>query len=494
MTQHYPALIIILPLMSAFIIITAGLLTRKLCFPVAAAALGATLAAAVGLLVQVLAKKNIIYFLGGWPPPWGIAYAVDSFNAVVLVVVSFVAFINVLATRQIVARDFTDKIGAFYTLYVLFVSGLLGIVVTGDAFNLYVLLEIAALTGYALIGMGTKHAPLASLNYIFMGTIGASFYLLGIGYLYLQTGSLNMENMATLLPAISNSKIIWFAFAITMAGLFVKMALFPLHGWLPKAYSNAPSSVTSLVAPLTTKVMVYVMVRMVISVFTTKFAFGTLQVSTALVWVAVIAIVSGSLMALIQNRIKSILTYIIIAEVGYMVGGFWLGNRSGMTGAMIHIVNDAIMTLCMFLATNNILYTIKTDRLDRLSGLFKKMPFTMSAFIIGTLSLIGVPPTCGFFSKWYLINGAIEAGSWAFAAALIFSSLINVVLFFRIIEFAYYEQTDHNHTGPELQINEAPVHMVVPALVVAALLIIVGVYTGEIVTYFIAPVIPAEIL
>jgi multicomponent Na+:H+ antiporter subunit D len=192
------------------------------------------------------------------------------------------------------------------------------------------------------------------------------------------------------------------------------------------------------------------------------------------------------------------LTYIIVAEVGYMVGGAWLGNRLGMTGAILHIVNDALMTLCLFLAVGNIVHKVKGYAFEDLKGLFRKMPFTMCAFVVGALSIIGVPPTCGFFSKWYLISGAIQAGHYTFMVALLFSSLVNVVLFFRIIEIAFFEPfTDHHAHGHDHQpepIDEAPLTMVVPLWVVAAALVIVGIYTSDIVTNIIQFAIPEGII
>lgn len=490
MSHHFPALVIIAPLLSAFLIVIASWVKRKLCFPIAAVALGTSLAASLSLLSVVLKKKTVSYLMGGWAPPWGIVYEIDSFNGLILVVISTVALINLFATRKSVLIEFPEKFGAFYTLYVLFATGLLGIVVTGDAFNLYVLLEIAALTGYALIGMGKGHAPLAGLNYIFIGTIGASFYLLGIGYIYLITGSLNMADIAAILPNLYGTKVIPFAFTILMTGLFIKMALFPLHGWLPNAYSQAPSSAISLIAPLTTKVMLYVMIRISLWVFTPAIAFESLAVGNAIVWMAVIAIIMGSLLALAQTNLRKMLSYIIVAEVGYMVGGFWLGNQAGITGAILHIVNDAVMTLCVFLAAGNIFYKLGTDSFDGLQGMFGKMPLSMAGLIVGGLSIIGVPPTCGFFSKWYLINGAITAGQWGFVVALLFSSLVSVVLFFRIIERAYFS-SDSNHHESIQKIDEAPVSMLIPLWIVVVLIFIIGLYSGDIVTHLIQPVIPA---
>jgi multicomponent Na+:H+ antiporter subunit D len=500
MSVHFPALVVVIPLIAAFLVLIGALLNKHLAFPLAALALCGSMLTAIGLLVRVMQVGVVEYHLAGWAPPVGIAYRVDHLNALVLVAVAAVAFMNLLGTRPLVAETFGDRLGPFYTLYILMVAGLLGIVVTGDAFNLYVLLEIAALTGYALVGMGEGRAPLSSLNYIFMGTVGASFYLLGVGYLYLVTGTLNMADLAVRLPALYSSKVVVSAFVLCLVGLCIKMGFFPLHAWLPNAYSHAPDPVSSLVAPLMTKVMIYVMVRIMLFVFTPAFAFDQMTISEPMVWLAVVAIVAGSFLALSTRRLKRMLTYIVVAEVGYMVGGFWLGNRLGISGAILHIVNDAAMTFCVFLAAAAIIKKIGSDAIDDMQGLFKKMPVTMAVFVVAGLSIIGVPPTCGFFSKWYLISGAIAAGQYGFMAALLLSSLINLVLFFRVFEIAYFEPFDAHHGGPHeghglliSKVQEAPLEMLAPLVVTALLLFALGIYAGDIVSLIIDHAIPVGI-
>ncbi len=500
MSQNLPQLVIVFPLLSAFVIMAVVWLDRRLCMPVAALALLGSLVSAAALLARVAVEGVVTYELAGWPPPVGILYRVDALNGIVLVAVAAVALLNVLGSRQMVAEAFDDRLGAFYTLYVLFVTGLLGIVLTGDAFNLYVLVEIAAITGYALIGLGGGRSPLSSLNYVFMGTIGASFYLLGVGYLYLATGSLNMTDIAGILGGLQGSRLVLSAFVIAMVGICLKMGLFPLHAWLPNAYSHAPSPVGSLVAPLMTKVMVYVMVRMALHVFTPDYVFTVSGLAPALTWIAVVAIVAGSLLALATSDLKRILTYIVVAEVGYMVGGFWLGNRMGMSGAILHIVNDAAMTFCVFFAAAVILHRTQAERIEDLQGLFRKMPVSMAAFVVAGFAIIGVPPTCGFFSKWYLLLGGIAAGHWGYVAALLFSSLVNLVIFFRIFEIAFFEPfTDHHahgadHGHAEAVLQEAPVQTLVPLLVSAVGLLALGIYSGDIVSKLIDAVIPAGII
>jgi multicomponent Na+:H+ antiporter subunit D len=311
----------------------------------------------------------------------------------------------------------------------------------------------------------------------------------------LVTGSLNMADLASLLPPLSQSGVVLLAFLFCIVGLFLKMAFFPLHGWLPNAYTFSPSAASSLIAPLTTKVMIYVMIRIILDVFSPAYAFNTLLIKETIVWLAVIAIVISALFALAQRTVRRMLSYIIITEVGYMVGGFWLANRDGMIGAVLHILNDAVMTFCVFLAAGIIFYKVGSDSFHNLKGLFRKMPFTMSGFVVGGLSIIGIPPTCGFFSKWYLLSGGLEAGQYGFVFALLFSSLVNVILFFRIFEICYYEpfpepdSKKHLH-DQSVAWTEAPLEMVLPLLIVATLLVGLGFYASDIVSQVIIHALP----
>jgi len=325
-----------------------------------------------------------------------------------------------------------------------------------------------------------------------MGTLGACFYLLGVGYLYIMTGTLNMADLAHLITGLHGSRAILVAFIITMVGLWLKMAFFPLHGWLPNAYTHAPYPISGLIAPLMTKVMVYVMIRIDLNVFGPVYSFEKLGLEKAVMWLAVLAVIMGSIMALAQKDLKRMLTYVILIEVGYMVGGFWLGNKSGMTGAVLHLLNDIFMTLCAFLAVGNLLYRLPGCSFPELKGAFSKMPFTMGALVATALSIVGVPPTCGFFSKWYLLLGALEAEHYGFLAALIFSSLVGVVLFFRVFEWAFFSAQENEGAEHHLShtFQEAPVQMVVPVLLVAGGLVALGVFSGQIVSGIVEPVIP----
>jgi len=373
--------------------------------------------------------------------------------------------------------------------------GLLGMTVTGDAFNLYVLLEIASLASYALIALGEDGAPLASFNYVIMGTIGACFYLLGVGYLYIVTGSLNMADLSQLLPNLYHSKAVLVAFAFLMVGVAIKMAFFPLHGWLPDAYTHAPSSVSAFVAATMTKVGAYVMIRVMFTIFKPYFSTEMLPATTILGWIAAAAMIYGTVLAIAQKDIKRMLCYIIIAEVGYIVMGVSVGNRMGFTGAVLHIVNDAFMMACLFLVVGAIYYKTGARTIGEYKALFKKMPLTSVSFAIGTLSVIGIPPTCGFFSKWYLVLGAINAQQWLFAAALLVSSLLSAVVFFKVLQNIFFAPSESAHeqgSEPHVEVmrDEAPISMLIPILITVTGILLLGVFSGQIISTIIQFTVP----
>lgn len=488
--QNLPIFVLVVPLLAAFAVNLLGRLSRAWIAPLVLGSLAFSTVAAIFVLARVVGEGTLHYVIGGWQAPYGIELVVDPLGALMLLLISAVALIATFSALPSVERELAEREHLFFTMYLLLIAGLLGLAMTGDAFNLYVLLEITSITTYGLIGMAGGRAPLASFNYIIMGSIGACFYLLGTGYLYLLTGSLNMADIASILPGLHDSAALATAFAFMLVGLWIKMALFPLHGWLPNAYSLAPTGAGVMIAPLMTKVTIFLMIRVMFSIFSPDYVFYQhAGIQSGIVWAAAIGIVCASALALAQRDLKRMLTYIIVAEVGYMVGGVWLANTHGMTGAILHIINDALMTLCLFLAAAAIVHRTGSLHFDHLRGLYRKMPLTMAAFTVGAFSMIGVPPTCGFFSKWYLILGGVEAGQWGYVAALIFSSLVNAVLFFRLIEIAYFPAageehgTAHGHAaghGPEKS-QEAPRRLLQPLILTAFALIVVGLGTGPLV-------------
>jgi multicomponent Na+:H+ antiporter subunit D len=496
MSEQFPALIIVVPLLGAFLTPIIGWRYRQLCRPWALMILAIPLCASCETLLEVVRTGPFSYNLGGWAPPWGIEYRVDYLSGLMLVLIAAIGLLAAFNAKPGITMDIRGKESQFYTLLLLQITGLLGIVITGDLFNVFVFLEISSLSGYGLIAHGEDGAPMATFNYIIIGTIGASFYLLGVGYLYMATGSLNIADLAAILPNLYHSKVILVGFAFFTTGVAIKMGLFPLHVWMPDAYTTAPGPVSTLIAPLMTKVAAYILIRIMFTLFQPEFSISVVPVATILGWMAVVAIIIGGIKALAQTDIKRMVTYIMIAEVGYIVMGISVMNRPGLTGAILHIVNDACMIFCLFLVIGAISYKGHGREIYHFQHLNKKMPFTMAAFVIVALSMCGIPPACGFFSKWYLIMGTIMAKQWIFSITLLGSSLVNGVLFFRIIEKAYLappEDGAHDHDPEEEDIvrDEAPASMLIPILITAAIIIILGPLSGKIIAAVIQHAVPA---
>ncbi|MDF1850916.1 MAG: monovalent cation/H+ antiporter subunit D family protein [Verrucomicrobiales bacterium] len=508
MSDQLPAVLVLAPLFGALLVTLVGWKDHRVCFPITATTLFVTLLTAIAAAYQVFTTGTIDYFVGGWEEPIGIGIhlRIDALNALLLVAIAIVAFLVSFFSIRRIGEKNAEKTPYFYSLFLMLCLGLFGITIAGDAFNLFVLVEVSSLTSYGLIAMGSsRRGTLAAFNYVLMGTVGASFYLIGVGYLYLKTGTLNMQEIHTIMganPEIAASKAVSIAFLFILIGIWIKMAFFPLHGWLPNAYSYCPSSSACLLAPLMTKISVYVMIRVMLSVFGYDWVFLSPGWSNLVVWLAVIAILVGSILALAQRELKKMLCYLIVAEVGYMVGGAWLADKElwGLTGSLYHILADAMMTLCLFLAAGIFAKRFRAREISDLEGMFRRAPVVSIGFVVGALAMIGVPPTAGFFSKFYLIRGGMDAGHWEFVVALLISSLVNAVLFFRIFEIAFFgnkpaeghghEEGDGHEDEADLPLSKNPPTSAPPAwagifplLTSAALILLLGIFNGEIVGF-----------
>ena len=288
------------------------------------------------------------------------------------------------------------------------------------------------------------------------------------------TGTLNMADLRELLPELYDSTVVRTAFAFFTVGLSLKIALFPLHVWQPNAYTHAPSVVSAIMAATATKVGAYVLLRIMFTVFTVEFDLQVVPVTKILLVLSAIAIIAGSLLAIAQTNIKRMLACSSIGQIGYIVLGAALANELAMTGSLLHILNHALMKGTLFLIAGAVVYKTGIENISGLKGMGKKMPFTMAAFTIGALSMVGVPLTVGFVSKWYLVLGAMQSGMWFVVPIILISSLLTAVYFGKIIVNIYfYKESEVN--SPVLNRDDAPAGMLVPILILAGLCIVLGV-------------------
>jgi multicomponent Na+:H+ antiporter subunit D len=430
-----------------------------------------TLALATWQLWAVADGSVISYELGGWSPPWGIEYRIDALNALVALIVAGIGAITLPYALRSVADEIPRRqTPFFYAAFLLCFDGLLGITQTGDIFNLFVFLEISSLSSYALISMGrNRRALTAAYQYLIMGTIGATFLLIGIGLVYAETGTLNMVDLSERLPAIFDHRTVHTAFAFMLVGISLKLALFPLHLWLPNAYTYAPSAITVFLAATATKVAVYVMLRIIFTVFSNQFVQIT---PTELVFLllGMAGILYASVAAIYQPDAKRLLAYSSIAQIGYMVLGIGLDSALGLTATVVHVFNHALMKGALFMALGALVYRVGSTRLSQIGGLGREMPWTFGAIFIAGLSLIGVPGTAGFISKWYLVLAAIEQQHWLIALIILVGSLLAVVYMWNLVETLFFQPA----TPRAEPVREAPLSMLVPMW----LLVIANIWFG----------------
>ena len=473
-TTHLLALQVVLPLIGAPLCI---LLRRgELAWALATLISWASLVIAALLLQQVLAEGAISYALGSWAVPWGIEYRVDAVSGFVLLIVAGIGAVSLPFTRVSAKAEIDEKQRhLFYGLYLLVLAGLLGIAITGDAFNLFVFLEISSLASYALIALGRdRRALTAAFRYLVMGTIGATFFLIGVGFLYITTGTLNIGDMAARLEPVADSRTVLVALAFLIVGLSLKLAMFPLHLWLPNAYTYAPSAVTVLLAATATKVAVYALLRVIFTLFGTTFAFEIVPLAEIFLVLALLAIVTASIVAVFQNDIKRMLAYSSIAQIGYIVLGISLVSVPGLTASLVHLFNHALMKGALFMCMGNVLLRTGSVHIDAFRGLGRTMPLTMFAFVIAGLSLLGMPLTVGFISKWYLVQAALNEGWWPVAIVILASSLIVIAYIWRVVEAAYFQPPPEDGRD----IREAPLSMLIPTWILAAACVYFGIDTS----------------
>jgi len=470
MIVHLSVLQVIIPLIAAPLC----LLLRKseLAWAFATAVAFITFAISVALLSQVMQTGPISYELGGWEAPWGIEYRVDMLNAPLLVLISAISAVALLAAKTSIENEIPENRHTFfYIAWLLCVAGLLGITATGDAFNVFVFLEISSLATYTLIALGKDRRALwASFQYLVAGTIGATFILIGIGLMYVMTGTLNMADLAQRLPEVENTKTVFTAFAFMIVGVCMKLALFPLHLWLPNAYAFAPSIVTTFLAATATKVAVYVMIRFIFDVFGFEFSFTHFPLQEVLLTLGIAGIFVASVVAIYQDNLKRMLAYSSVAQVGYIILGISFASQTGIMATLLHMLNHGLMKGALFLALAAVVYRMGVAQLSQMHGIASRMPFTLAAFLIGGLSLIGVPLTAGFISKWYLVSAALENGWWPVAAAILLGSLLSVVYIWRVIEVAYFKPV--SESTPD--VKEAPAALLIPMWI----LVLANLYFG----------------
>ena len=433
MEQHLLPLFIGISLGSAFLI---SLIGKKLKW---APDLLGNITTFIMLLLSILAVKisftqgPLVYSVGAWKPPIGIALVLDGLTAFMLVTVNLIAFaITIYATKYM--EKYTSK-GKFYTLFLLMLAGMNGVIITGDIFNLFVFLEIASVASYALVAFGTdKHELEAAFKYALMSTVGSLFILIGIVFLYSYTSTLNMADMAVILAEKGPANILTMVSILFIMGFGLKAAIVPFHAWLPDAHPSAPAPISAMLSGVLIKSLgIYTLCRVFFNVIGI-----TAEISSILMILGTISMLIGVFLAIGQWDVKRLLAYHSISQIGYVILGIGLGTPLGILGGLFHLFNHSVFKSLLFLNSGALEYATGTRDLQQMGGLKAKMPITSTTTLTASMSIAGVPPFNGFWSKFIIIIAAVEANRYGYAFWAVIASILTLASFTKVMKYAFF--------------------------------------------------------
>ena len=451
--KNLPIIVVLCPLMTSLLVV----LIPNIFFSWILTTLSTFLTFLFSILLyqEIQIHSYISYALGKWMPPIGIEYIIDKVAIIPVIIISGISFIATIFAYKIMPEEIEKKsISKVYSLWLLAIAGLLGLVTTGDAFNLFVFLEISSLASVALVAMGAhkdKQALVAAYNYLIIGAVGATLYVIGVGLLYGITGTLNMADLTNRISDLNNNRALIAGFGFMIIGIMVKAAVFPLHIWLPRAYAYAPSAVSVLLAATATKASLYILARILFSIFENSENLINNTLLFVILPLSLLAMFAGTIMAIYEKDIKRLLAHSSVAQIGYITLAFAIGTKASVAAGFIHMFNHAIIKGGLFIAITSIgFYIKKRVTINNLSGLGREMPITFFCFVICSLSLAGLPLTAGFISKLYLIKASISSDDIWIAILILISSALSVVYLWKIIEVMWMRD------GRKIVIKENP--------------------------------------
>ncbi len=469
-----------LPL-AAFVPLVAGALTPAMARGRPGLARGWALAvtafctfATAALTRRVALEGPFSYAMGAWAAPLGIELRFDEFSAASLFICVIMLLVLVYSGPYVRRALPATRIDWYYSLLLINLGGMIGFVITGDLFNLFVFMELVAVSSYALVAVGGgRTAALAAFKYLVAGAVSSVLILFCIGVLHALTGSLNMADVARRLATVESRPPVLLALAGLTAGFLVKAGLFPVHVWLPDAHAIAPSPINAVSSALVVKLGIIGLLR-IFPLFAAAGAVSLAPLFEALAWLGAISVLAGAFFALFQEDIKLMLAYSTISNIGYIVLGLGLAGELALTGAGVHILNHALIKATLFLAAGAMIHQSGHRTLHDLRGIGRAMPWTTLALLIGALSIVGLPPTAGFPGKWYIALGALESGRPGFAVVVLVGALIIFIYFARMLNAFYFRAPSHKEM---LGVSEAPASMLGPVLLLGALCVLGGLLT-----------------
>ena len=486
MSHQLPAILFLLPLFAAISMPVVCLKHRHWSKPISLTILAAMVLVSILNLHNVVNHGEVRYAFSGWTAPLGIEWVADGLASVILVLLSVLGLLGVVFTGPTSPKALGGRIVHYYTLILLFFSALTGIVFARDLFNLFVFLEVAAISSYALIGVAGGRALFAAFRYLILGTIGASIYLLGVSYLYAVTGTLNMADMADKLPFLLGSKALVGGLLFIFIGLGIKMALVPFHAWMPEAYAYAPDSVSPILASLLTKIALLAWVRIIYWVLNASIVVYGIPILLLVAVLGALAAVIGASLALAQRDLKMMFAYGGISHIGIILIGIGQGNQTGFVGGIFYLLNDAVMQAALFFLAGVAFCHYGVRTIDDIGRVRKQAPWLTGSLVVIALGMVGLPPTGGFFGKWNIILGALEAGNYVSVAAVVLSTLLTLAYFVKLFE-GIFRQTS---TRLDVQFGEIPLSFKMTLGVTSAAIMLLGLFSSPIVQLLLNHALP----
>ena len=461
--RHFPVFIIITPLVTAAVLPALAHWRKSLAQPLAALAITASLVLCLALIFPLSESGPISYYLSSWEPPFGIEIRIDFLGLFMMLIVTSVGLAAVIYSGKYIGHEIDgEKVPTYYSLSLLLTGSMLGFSATGDIFNMFVFIEIMSITSYALVAInGSASSIRAAFKYLWMGAPSSILVLLAISFLYTVTGTLNMGDLTAKIATSSYSQVIVISFGIFVTGFAAKAALFPLHLWLPDAHSIAPSPVSALLSGLVVKMGIFGIIRLIYSVYTLRFSPDVREIVSLICFIGAAAVIYGSVMALKQRDFKRMIAFSTVAHVGYILAGIGLMNRLGMTGGIFHILDHALVKTCFFFVAGSIIYKTGYRNIEELKGAARRMPLSCACFALASASAIGIPPSAGFISKWYLVSGSLAAGEWVVAVMILLGSALAAAYCLRIVYYMFFLPPEAGHW--EEVTTDVPLTMLVPS-------------------------------
>jgi multicomponent Na+:H+ antiporter subunit D len=449
MNQLIP-LFVVIPLAGAFLIMILGRLLKSLDKIIASLVLLFLAVAAFYSLINFGSEVSV-YKVGGWQPvnrfPIGIYMVMDGLSAIILCIIGLLGFISVFYSISYMSR-FTSE-NYFYSLFCLMVAGMNGVVLSGDLFNIFVFLEISAISSYALVAFGVgKHELEATFKYQVLGGLASFLILFGIAFVYWKAKTLNISDIKSVLATQGNRNYTLLIQILLLSGFGLKAAIIPFHAWLPDAHSSAPSPISAMLSGVLIKAVgIYLIIRLFFNMFDI-----TENMAVLITTLGTLSMVVGVLLAIGQWDIKRLLAYHSISQMGYVVMSVGIGmillSRGSdnevailaITGGIFHLVNHAAFKGLLFLNAGAIEYRTGTRDLKEMGGLAGKMPFTSATSFVASLSISGIPPFNGFFSKLIIIIAAVMARFYFLAALAVAVSIVTLASFMKFQRYAFYNK------------------------------------------------------